>query len=163
MAEPVPTELEIKFLLPAGAESTLNAHPILRTADDEPWKTQKELTTYFDTSDHAFARSGASLRIRYGNGRHVQTLKLRHGGSAFSRGEWEWPLTGDKPNLQLLADTPLAELAETTVDLIPVFIAEVSRSLKSCNPVTPSSRPLWISVPSRQERKSSQSESSNWS
>jgi inorganic triphosphatase YgiF len=130
MAEPVPTELEIKFLLPAGAESTLNAHPVLRTADGEPWKTQKELTTYFDTSDHAFARSGASLRIRYGNGRHVQTLKLRHGGSAFSRGEWEWPLTGDKPNLQVLADTPLAELAETTVDLIPVFIAEVSRSLQ---------------------------------
>jgi inorganic triphosphatase YgiF len=128
--KPVPTEFEIKFLLPAGAESTLNAHPILRMPNGDPWKTQKELTTYFDTSDHAFARSGASFRIRYGNGQHVQTLKLRHGGNAFSRGEWEWPLTGDKPNLQVLADTPLADVVKTTDDLIPVFTAEVSRSLQ---------------------------------
>ena len=130
IAEPVPTELEIKFLLPVGAESALNAHPVLRTADGEAWRTQRELTTYFDTSDHAFARSGASLRIRYGAGRHVQTLKLRNGDNAFSRGEWEWPLTGDKPNLQLLADTPIADVVETKDHLIPVFTAEVSRSLQ---------------------------------
>jgi inorganic triphosphatase YgiF len=130
IAEPVPTELEIKFLLPVGAESALNAHPVLRTADGEAWRTQRELTTYFDTSDHAFARLGASLRIRYGAGRHVQTLKLRNGDNAFSRGEWEWPLTGDKPNIQVLAETPLADLVETTDDLIPVFTAEVSRSLQ---------------------------------
>jgi inorganic triphosphatase YgiF len=130
IAEPSPTELEIKFLLPVGAESALASHPVLGTSNGEPWRTQKEATTYFDTSNHALAQSGASLRVRFSDGRYVQTLKLRHGENPFSRGEWEWPLDADSPDVDVLADTPLASLAKTTDELVPVFKAEVSRSLQ---------------------------------
>jgi inorganic triphosphatase YgiF len=130
LTEPGPTELEIKFLLPVGAEDTLTAHPVLGRAHAGPWTTQKEATTYFDTSNRALARSGASLRVRHSQGRHVQTLKLHSGRNAFSRGEWEWPLANDRPDAHVLSDTPLAKFVETADDLVPVFRTEISRSLQ---------------------------------
>ena len=42
--------------------------------------------------------------------RRVQTLKSSdaNGGAAMSRGEWEWPVRDDKPDLTLAAGAPVA-------------------------------------------------------
>ncbi|MFC0388407.1 CYTH and CHAD domain-containing protein [Muricoccus vinaceus] len=123
--KPRPTEIEIKFLLPDGDPAALDGHPMLRGCEAGP--PSRETTTYFDTADRAFARAGASFRLRRAGNRSVQTLKLRDGGGPFGRGEWEWPVKGGQPDRRQLAETPLAGLEG---ELIPVFTAEVVRRLR---------------------------------
>ncbi|SHK06191.1 Inorganic triphosphatase YgiF, contains CYTH and CHAD domains [Roseomonas rosea] len=128
--EPRPTELEIKFHLPEGAEAALGAHPALKPGRGKAPPPREEVTTYFDTPDHALARAGASLRVRRSGGRHVQTLKLRGGDTPFGRGEWEWPVPDSRPDLSRLAETPFAKLAEEQEALAPLFTAEVTRAVR---------------------------------
>jgi inorganic triphosphatase YgiF len=119
-------ETEIKFLLPDGAHTALETHTLLRLAETQP--PRQEITTYYDTPEQAFRGAGAALRVREAGGRYVQTLKLRQGKNAFSRGEWEWDLANSQPDLSRLSDTPLANLVGSTVQ--PVFCAEVSRTVR---------------------------------
>ena len=120
---PHPAEIEIKFLLPSGGTGALDRHPVLQGCEAGP--PARETTTYFDTADRAFARAGASFRLRRSGNRTVQTLKIRNGDGPFGRGEWEWPVKGGQPDPRRLAETPLAGLEEG--GLIPVFTAEVAR------------------------------------
>ena len=124
---PRPTELEVKFQLPPGAEATIASHPALASAEPAA-PVREETTTYFDTPDRAFLRAGASLRVRRSGRRRVQTLKLREGLGPFSRGEWEWSVPADRPELAHLAATPLAGLAEGAEGVSAVFTAQVRRS-----------------------------------
>jgi len=89
-----PLELEIKFLLPAGAQASLDGHAALQSVDG---RERHEVTTYFDTAAGDLARKGASLRVRRCGRRNVQTLKL---GSreVFGRHEWEWPVKAETPS-----------------------------------------------------------------
>ena len=130
-AEQRPTELEIKFQLPAGQDPLLAAHPILATAWPTRPPERREFTTYFDSASHDFAHAGASLRVRRRGGRHVQTLKLRDGASPFGRGEWEWPVPGPRPEPAHLAETPLAGLAAQAGPLGAVFTSTVTRSIRT--------------------------------
>ncbi|MCR0985835.1 CYTH and CHAD domain-containing protein [Roseomonas populi] len=123
----LPTELEVKFQLPPGTDATIASHPALASAEPA-LSEQEETTTYFDTPDRAFLRSGASLRVRRIGRRRVQTLKLRDGLGPFSRGEWEWSVPADRPELAHLASTPLAGLAGSTEGVSAVFTAQVRRS-----------------------------------
>ena len=123
---PQPAEIEIKFLLPEGDSAALDGHPMLRGCEAGP--PSRETTIYFDTADRAFARAGASFRLRRAGNRAVQTLKLRDGGGPFGRGEWEWAVRGGEPEPRRLAETPLAGLEGE--ELIPVFTAEVVRRLR---------------------------------
>lgn len=120
-----PTELEVKFQLPPGVETAIPLHPALAAAQVVA-PVREEATTYFDTPDRAFLRAGASLRVRRSGRRRVQTLKLRNGVGPFSRGEWEWSVPTDRPELGHLASTPLAGLAGEGVSA--VFTAQVRRS-----------------------------------
>jgi inorganic triphosphatase YgiF len=123
-------ETEIKFLIPEGAQEAVGAHPLLQNADSQ--SSQQEVTTYYDTLAHRFRHAGASLRVREAGGRFVQTLKLRSEHDAFSRPEWEWDLPEERPDLSLLRDTPLKNLAAETVQ--PIFTSGVTRTVRALRP-----------------------------
>jgi inorganic triphosphatase YgiF len=122
-----PTELEIKFHLSSGSDEALEAHPMLRS-DRQP---EHEVTTYFDTPAGDLLRQAFSLRVRAIGTQRVQTLKLRGDQAGpFARGEWEWPVGSDRPDLDLLADTPAASLLQAK-ELEPVFTTDVQRSVRT--------------------------------
>ncbi len=122
--ETQPHEREIKFCVSDTARAALAQHPSF-LADH---RTQHEVSTYFDTADGALLRTGATLRVRRRGNQRVQTVKLRNGAGAFARGEWEWPVKTDQPDLRRLAETPLAGMADVPVR--PVFVTDVRRDVR---------------------------------
>ena len=128
-------ETELRFSLPAQARARLEAHPALHPTRATAPETLRLVTTYFDTPDSALARRGISLRVRRsggGGGARVQTVKwpAQGGGSPFGRGEREWPVDRDEPDLSLLGDTPAGEALEACdpVALRPAFVTDVRRA-----------------------------------
>ena len=127
-----PEEIEVKLRLPPTARPALEGHPVLRPPRAGEPETREEETTYFDTRDGLLAQAGASLRVRRSPGRGlVQTLKLAPvaDGAAGRRGEWEWPVGAETPDLGLLAGTPCASsVAALDGALAPVCRTEISRT-----------------------------------
>ncbi len=128
-----PMETELKLAVPPGHGARLLEHPAFRAALASPPEEQHEVTTYFDTPDLALARKGFSLRVKRTGGRRVQTLK---GGNtansvALRRGEWEWPIEQDEPDLGLLAQLPLDGAEPGNIDghLEPVFVTDIRRTV----------------------------------
>jgi len=119
-----PDEIEVKFALTDAAEAALANHPLLRSPGAAKPVGRRESTTYYDTAGGALAGLGASFRVRWAAGRHVQTLKLRDGTGPFARGEWEWTLPGPQPDPAHLAETPLGGAPGP---LLPLFAVEVTR------------------------------------
>src|SRR3954463_5749840 len=118
MTQPVadqPIEVELKLRLSALGRAELERHPTFQAAAPEE---RHELTTYFDTPDVFLAERGISLRVRRNGDRRVQTVKLQGDGTAVAarRGEWEWPIEQDRPDLSRLAETPAGALAGDLVD-----------------------------------------------
>ena len=127
-------ETEIKFALPSEAKQRLEAHPAFHPARATAPETLREVTTYYDTPDFGLARRGISLRVRRGaGGARVQTVKWREEGghSPFGRGEREWPVERDEPDLSLVDDgTPVGEALEACghAGLRPAFVTDVRRT-----------------------------------
>lgn len=121
MATPT-REIELKFLLEAAAAAAvLAALPAGETV------VKDMVATYFDTADHWLRRNGFGLRVRRSGGERIQTLKAgveQDGG----RDEWEWPVEADTPDPALLAATPAALPAGTT--LVPLFTVTSRRTLR---------------------------------
>jgi triphosphatase len=129
----VPMETELKLALTEEAAQRLRAHALFRPPGGGEPEQRRLVSTYFDTEDRAFAGQGLALRVRSGDGRFVQTLKASgEGGVAFSRGEWEWELAGETPDLSLLADTPASALPlrEFPARLKPLFLTDVTRTIR---------------------------------
>ena len=119
-------EIEIKLALPPQGGDALLRHAAFRNAAA---KSVHQVTRYFDTAEETLRRAGFTLRVRHAGNRRVQTLKAApEGGVAMSRGEWEWDVAQDTPDLALLAETPargvaaaarkdgVSELVSTVVD-----------------------------------------------
>ncbi len=127
-----PVETELKLVIPPGYRARLLAHPAFRAALASLPEERHEVTTYFDTPDLALMREGFSLRVRRTGGRRVQTLKASGSadGVALRRGEWEWPIEQDEPDLGLLAQTPLNGAMPGSSDgrLEPVFTTDIRRT-----------------------------------
>ena len=87
------------------------------------------LSVYFDTPNYRLRKAGIALRVRHIGRTRVQTIKTQVSGIPFSRSEWEHPIVGDTPDLQLAKDTPLAPLLDKQLmqTLIPVFTTAVRR------------------------------------
>ncbi len=91
------------------------------------------MTTYFDTPAGALGREGVSLRIRRSGDQRIQTAKLLGDGEgvAARRGEWEWPIEGDTPELDRLAETPAGPaLAKLDGALRPLCATEIIRTVR---------------------------------
>ena len=124
-----PLELEIKFHLPSGAQEAVNGHPALRSAD---MRQLHQITTYFDTPGGDLFREGVSLRVRRCGTRLVQTLKLEGGRNGpFGRNEWEWPVRTEAPDLDRVAETPVAALLREASALRPMFVTDVQRTIRT--------------------------------
>lgn len=99
-------------------------------------RTKRIVTEYYESPDFALAKSGIALRVRQTGRRHVQGLKTRgnstDGGSpvAARRGEWEWPIAGDRLDLRRLNDEPISDLVPIHAlgSLAPLFRTEIERT-----------------------------------
>src|SRR5579883_2086649 len=129
-----PTETELKLNFPPEAETALARHPALRSASVGPPEKRRIVTTYFDTESEALKARGLSLRVRRADSERIQTVKSEgDGGLAASRGEWEWAIDGERPDLSLLETTPLAERLPRLVadDLQPIVVTDVVRTQRT--------------------------------
>jgi triphosphatase len=122
MAEPAPTEVELKLEVRPADLAALMAHPLMRRLG----RGRRLVSTYYDTADFRLRQAGLSLRIRTDGRKHVQTLKGA-GDGFLSRGEWEQPLPGDALDLEALTATPLKDALGDGDDLAPRFTVEVER------------------------------------
>ncbi|MEY4248483.1 MAG: hypothetical protein RJA87_116 [Pseudomonadota bacterium] len=124
-----PTEIELKLGVAGPDVGDLAASPV--------WKDQRPraLTSiYFDTEDQRLRRAGLTLRLRAG----IQTLKViaAEASGLFERAEWEHPVQGTRPDLSLLAHTPLAAVDLGTNLLQPVFLVQVERRTALIGPTS---------------------------
>jgi len=123
-------ELELKLAVPDGAvRGVLDCPVLLLSAPDA--KRLHQVTTYYDTPDLALSHAGIALRVRRSNGAHVQTVKAdSRAGLAADRFEREWPIEGDRPDPNLLAQTPVAAGLPEHLPLEPVAITEIDRTAR---------------------------------
>ena len=127
-----PVEIELKLLLSAHARAALERHPALRAPCASAPRTRHEHTVYYDTPDLSLARRGLSLRVRRHGTDRVQTLKSMGDGQAVAavRGEWQWPVDQDAPDLSLLAETPFGT-GIAALQLRPVFATDIRRNVRN--------------------------------
>jgi triphosphatase len=85
-------------------------------------------STYFDTSDHALARRGLTLRVREQEGQFVQTVKAtaRNGTAGLARGEWQDAVTSVRPDPRAPESGRFLD-PEIVGRLIPLFRTEIDR------------------------------------
>ena len=119
----------MKFHLPPGSRAKLEASPELAAAKP---KQHHLVTTYFDTPDKFLERKGLTLRVRRSGETRIQNVKSQANGHsvATDRGEWEWPISQDEPDVSLLAETPaLSKDAKAIQGMLePVFVTDVQRT-----------------------------------
>jgi len=126
-----PREVELKFHLPRGSRDVLERSPALAGATAEH---SHLVSTYFDTPDRALDRCGLNLRVRRDGESRTQTVKSRSDGHgvAATRGEWEWPIGQDTPEVAWLAKTPPLAAAAIAIEgrLQPAFITNIRRTAR---------------------------------
>jgi inorganic triphosphatase YgiF len=93
------------------------------------------VSTYFDTSDHALARQGLTLRVRERDGHFVQTVKSagRTGTAGLARGEWEDAIASAQPDPQA-PETGGFVGPDIAGRLIPLFRTEIVRRTIELSP-----------------------------
>jgi inorganic triphosphatase YgiF len=135
MAEPGQAiETELKLALTPAAEKLLPELGAFRPPRASEPETKRIVTTYFDTPNRDLARRGLSLRVRRTGKRRTQTVKASgDGGTAMTRGEWEWPLSKEEPDLSLAASSPVGNDLPTNVALVPVVVTDVVRTTRMLN------------------------------
>ena len=135
MAPSEPVEVELKLRLPENARATLERHPALKGPRATAPETRQEHTVYFDTPQLNLASKGLSLRIRRRGTERIQNLKSAGDGQtvAMSRGEWEWHIDQDVPDLTCVEKTPFGKeiAAEGACGLQPVFETDIRRTVRT--------------------------------
>ena len=122
-------ESEIKLLFPAQAREQIEKHPMWRMDGHSP-KRQFLRSLYYDTSDLALKNEGYLLRTRKIGDKRIQTLKSSD-TSLITRGQWEWPISSDTPDLSKLEETPAAHILHVLEGKLEVaFITEVHRTVQ---------------------------------
>ena len=118
--------------------ASLLRHPALKAAREGRARTQRLVSTYFDTDGLHLARAGIALRLRRDANRWVQTVKGpddgKGGGGLAARPEYEWPV-GVRPtrppvDRARLASTPWRGKFAKALrkGLKPVFTTDFQRT-----------------------------------
>lgn len=129
-----PTETELKLRFDRADLKHILRSPILLERQLGERNEKQQNSTYFDTEDMILSATGAVLRIRAGGGKRVQTIKTQGKGiqgPAPERGEWEWEVTGDVPDLQPAdrLDAETSSLILNAADrLTPIFTTDINRT-----------------------------------
>lgn len=124
-------ETELKLTVSARTLATLPRSPWLRAMSSGRAKKEKLVSVYFDTPDCQLARKYIALRIRRQTGKRTQTIKTENGGTdALSRGEWEQPVSGNRPDFRFAKGTPLEPLLKNGAKnaIRPVFETSIERT-----------------------------------
>jgi inorganic triphosphatase YgiF len=124
------SEIELKLLVTPGGADKVARLPWLRKLSGNP-EHRRLRTVYFDTRRLELYHHGVVLRVRRSGNKHLQSIKARGNAyGAFERGEWEYEVPGDAPDLKLAKETPLAPLATRKLKrkLRPVFETIVERT-----------------------------------
>lgn len=124
-------ETELKLGLSPSVAETVFSLPLFTLRRSGKPKSQRLVSTYYDTPGKDLARRGVTLRVRRTDEKRIQTAKLVGGsGVANSRGEWEWPVESPTPDLGLLKDAPISNLfADVSEEqLEPVVMTDVVRT-----------------------------------
>ncbi len=122
-------ELELKLALPRHGRAAIEQLATFRAA---PARHLHEITTYFDTPGLDLRREGVALRVRRRGDRLIQTLKTSAADEvASNRGEWEWDVESDQPDIGRLRETPRADLiGRLDGALRPVFRTDIARTTR---------------------------------
>ena len=136
-------EIELKFTLAPKALKALMGKGLDWPDAVAPVK-KPLMTRYYDTPNRFFWRHGIALRVRRKGDHWLQNLKWRGvatktttshetlaGGSI--RTEWEWPLSDDQPNIEVIEDALAANLRlpkNLSQKLQLVFETDISRSVQ---------------------------------
>ncbi len=128
-------ELEIEIKLTASPKSLAKLQSMLSKAsgvERGSKKTARVVSTYFDTEDRKFRKSGLTLRIRQKSGKRVQTVKSEGSSNAgmFARTEWTTPLAGKTPDLSAITAPEVQSQIGLILqeDLVPLFKTDVKRT-----------------------------------
>ncbi|MFT8719890.1 CHAD domain-containing protein [Acetobacter sp.] len=127
----IPSEIELKLLF-APEDRLLLERCITMKMGASPAVTRSLLTTYYDTPELLLSHSGFALRVRKSGRKRIQTLKSQgdDSGLASNRGEWEWVITTDAPDLDLLSGTPAEALRPKLLGkLQPIWVSDVQRTI----------------------------------
>lgn len=126
-------EAELKLLASKETLVRLREAPVIVRHARNSGTTRRLDAIYYDTPDQALYRNGLSLRVRRNGRRYVQTLKRTpDSGSPFTRDEWETPVAGADPELNLLPAAELGALPDPpgAGGLMPVFATRVRRRMQ---------------------------------
>ncbi len=127
-------EIELKLALAPDDVGRLRRHEVLRALKNGPVATRRLVSVYFDTPDFALRRKKVVLRIRHIGTKRIQTLKQDPlpGRSALVRGEWETPVTADRPELDRIGNAKLRALVAPQFDgdaMRDVFVTDIQRTV----------------------------------
>jgi inorganic triphosphatase YgiF len=127
-------EIELKFEIEPSILRFLRKIPSIRALNKAP-KLTTETSVYFDTDKHKLHRRGLLLRVRRIGRRHIQTIKTTNNSIPIERNEWESEISGVKPDLRVIADTPLSKLLTKRMRrrLKPIFETRIHRTAYSLN------------------------------
>ncbi len=122
-------EMELKLLIGADAHGVIARHPLFAAVEA---RTQKAITTYYDTPELDLFRLGATFRVRGSDGDFIQTVKLERPDEGIgTRVEWEWTLGTPDPDPGKLASLPeeAGPVPRFAKRLAPIFATEIERTI----------------------------------
>nr|WP_258181786.1 CYTH and CHAD domain-containing protein [Burkholderia multivorans] len=132
-------ERELKLLVDREHVDRIRESPLFADGKHADLPATLLTSTYYDTSEFAFRRCNASLRVRTQGDKTVQTIKIDGATSAglYERDEFEMPVEGTAPDLSLFNDSipaasdlgKLIRDERTATDLGPRFVTKIRRTL----------------------------------
>jgi triphosphatase len=129
-------EIELKLLASPESLDRLARLPLVRTLTVGRATTRELHSIYWDTPSRTLRQASLLLRTRRTGRRWVQTLKHDSPDGRTAgldrRAEWERPVSGQAPDLDGFADTPLGEALNDAeaAQLTAVFAAEFRRTTR---------------------------------
>ena len=135
-------EIELKLHVAPSDLARLARHPALVGLQQGTAASTRLYTVYFDTPDLRLASFGVALRVRRQGAQYIQTVKTLGGGNSGDaaavavRREWDWPITGEDPDISLLTLDGIRDLVpqDALPEIRPLFTTDFQRTTLMLRP-----------------------------